>query len=802
MTTTNLTYTLDYTGKSNPVLTLYWPTNGAQISGTNFVWRGSVDDPTVTLSAQITDASGDTNVVTGIVERNGNFWVENLPLASGINSLTLTATDAAGNVTNITNVVVQSSVILTLAPNSDITCLTTADVSGTINSTGYSVWVNGLETTVLSPCRPGLWSWTIPNVPVNGAGTAVFQAEAIPTGGGYTGGGGGTNSTLQNPGNPFSAQCAAMLEVCPDTQPVIICTEYHQVSTTVSDCPVVTSYGVYTDYTYSQDWVRGVGGGWLSTGFTDENDGTVPYDYGFGWESVDLDATGNGTESNGWSSVDNDYTENVCTSSWYDGSFLGSATYGWAAEYAGWNTQSDTPWWDPDQPDYDDGDVSDYYMKALAYVPGGKAVPVQYVVQFTCNASGAPSADWMGTTPAAGRNDQNYTSIPYPDITMAGGRLGTDGYYYKVVSSGSDPIDITPSFDGGPGMTSTSPPVIAPTIVNSYWHFTVAANTYKAVVQMVTNGCFPVTLDPSNPTEICVGQNVQFQTAFIGITPWAPPLLACPQSYGNWTFPGDYVNRMRRIGNDSSANYCTNYDIDPNLLRNYLGTSNWFVEPLQKGGVSVGGRLYFPNGQDVLFAALGQISIYTPLISSNLTNINGKPYFTVTGTSTFTLGLGWPGVHETNNMSFDAFIISKYMGHAGWTQLISGTQTPGTPAFGLKLDNQIWYGGSLVYLGEYGDSTNQGPVPLQDSPGVNCPLSLFTHASESLTFVDYLRFIPDGGNSIPVTIQIAAWTASGSASVKGGGWVVDPGGVVLGPYFVQSFLFPIWTSVYRNSMNE
>ena len=83
MTTTHLTYTLDYTGKPNPVLGLYWPVDGSQICGTDFTWRGTVDDPTVSLLAQIVDANGDTNVVSGIVERNGNFWVENLPLAPG-----------------------------------------------------------------------------------------------------------------------------------------------------------------------------------------------------------------------------------------------------------------------------------------------------------------------------------------------------------------------------------------------------------------------------------------------------------------------------------------------------------------------------------------------------------------------------------------------------------------------------------------------------------------------------------------------------------------------------------------------
>ena len=82
MSTSNYTFTLDYSSKTNPpALALYWPTNGSVICGTNFSWRGSVNDPTVSLSAQIVDSSGDTNVVSGIVERNGNFWIDGLPLA-------------------------------------------------------------------------------------------------------------------------------------------------------------------------------------------------------------------------------------------------------------------------------------------------------------------------------------------------------------------------------------------------------------------------------------------------------------------------------------------------------------------------------------------------------------------------------------------------------------------------------------------------------------------------------------------------------------------------------------------------
>ena len=41
------------------------------------------------------NTNGDTNTISAIVERDGKFWIENLPLAPGSNELTLTATDAA-----------------------------------------------------------------------------------------------------------------------------------------------------------------------------------------------------------------------------------------------------------------------------------------------------------------------------------------------------------------------------------------------------------------------------------------------------------------------------------------------------------------------------------------------------------------------------------------------------------------------------------------------------------------------------------------------------------------------------------
>jgi hypothetical protein len=56
------------------------------------------------LPAQIVDASGNTNIIPGLVERNGLFWVENAPLLAGTNHVTLTGMDVVSNIatTNLT----------------------------------------------------------------------------------------------------------------------------------------------------------------------------------------------------------------------------------------------------------------------------------------------------------------------------------------------------------------------------------------------------------------------------------------------------------------------------------------------------------------------------------------------------------------------------------------------------------------------------------------------------------------------------------------------------------------------------
>jgi len=191
-TTTNLTFDLDYSSKTNPpAVQLYWPQGGNQISGTNLLVCGHVDDTTVNVSARIVDGNNHTNFAGGAVGRDGVFWLQNLPLNTPTNILTLTVQDVVGN-TTVTNLTLrQSDVTLTLNP---VTAGATS-VSGTIGASGYKIWVNG--TNAVQPGN-GTWHATLPAM--TGA-SGMIEAIAIPN---SDNGGNGSGSDAA--GNPLSAQ--------------------------------------------------------------------------------------------------------------------------------------------------------------------------------------------------------------------------------------------------------------------------------------------------------------------------------------------------------------------------------------------------------------------------------------------------------------------------------------------------------------------------------------------------------------------------------------------------------------------
>jgi hypothetical protein len=53
VTTTNFSFTVDYSGKPKPMVQLTFPLNNQKVCGSNVTLRGQVDDPTVTVWATL-----------------------------------------------------------------------------------------------------------------------------------------------------------------------------------------------------------------------------------------------------------------------------------------------------------------------------------------------------------------------------------------------------------------------------------------------------------------------------------------------------------------------------------------------------------------------------------------------------------------------------------------------------------------------------------------------------------------------------------------------------------------------------
>jgi hypothetical protein len=175
-------YILDYSiDNTPPVLTFKWPLDGGEVTGNKFTFRGFIDDPTAKVVGQIVDTNGFTNTIKGLVEMNGLVWVEDLPLGRGSNFLTLTMTDAAGNSATTNLTVIGDPMLLSIDPVSEAQlrqAVTT--ITGKIDTTNMTVWVNGIKATSYVPDGEGIWKWRADEVPIGIGGTAVFQARAIP----------------------------------------------------------------------------------------------------------------------------------------------------------------------------------------------------------------------------------------------------------------------------------------------------------------------------------------------------------------------------------------------------------------------------------------------------------------------------------------------------------------------------------------------------------------------------------------------------------------------------------------------
>jgi hypothetical protein len=176
LTETNFSFTLDYSSRTDPpVVQITWPQDGTKVSGDSFALDGMVNDPTVTITAQIVSPDDTTNIVHGLVERYGRFWVDDIPLTNGTSTLSITVTDVLGR-TSVTNIsVIQSTLTLAMnpvVPASDL-WKPKVNLTGVISDPNQAVWVNGVKGH-----NNGDGTWYANDVPTTSSGVASFTIIA------------------------------------------------------------------------------------------------------------------------------------------------------------------------------------------------------------------------------------------------------------------------------------------------------------------------------------------------------------------------------------------------------------------------------------------------------------------------------------------------------------------------------------------------------------------------------------------------------------------------------------------------
>jgi hypothetical protein len=750
VTVTNFSYTLNYSTATNPIIKLTWPTNGMQICGSGFTLLGCVDDPTATVSASITDTNGNTNIVMGEVERTGVLWVENLPLAGGTNWLTLSVTNSAGfsSVTNLC--VVKNDMSLALTSIDGDLWLPTVNVSGTVSDSSAAISVNGVQGT-----NNGNGTWSAANVPVSASGVASFIINATPT----------------NDADP-----AILTNV--DKAAEIVIDSAHWTNgnflNSGPDFPEGTRDRVIGNFTWGK-------GGLITETFSDlDTNQTV---IGTEWKYLTLSSNGTAitfiqiTNSGGFN-----YATNAGPGT---GAYAIKQEIG-ALSWSGFEGGNPQGWDESSQ------------MK-MALHTGGKSKSIaQGLFALTATATNI----FVTNSPV---------NIPYPQITVDGTTLGSDGLAWKVYQDNGSP-DVTPK------------------VQTDMYGFTVDKQKYEPYIQ--ASG---IRLDPdiiASNAEFCVGQKMVFQLQFDPALPSG--ILVTNQN--NWVLPAKYVNAYEWFQPDSvltnpadGTYYLTTcdpvqtiysryaYDIDPPFCT-YYQQSTWPLTQPETGAWWVTGgpksitcfpTLSFTNGQIASFSAHGNFDMLRPLVSnfvdnppSYATNVNG-----------------WLQLGDDNSngeMSYQINVLSAVSGRADITQLINRDAANGSIT-SQGTGGTYWLDSYRFYK----VSDNDPGVPAQvsanierefifsDNPGIVEISSIFTanvHIADQ--FQDYIVFRPDSGiatNNIYVTLGVVrsgqpSWGWAAASTYSGGTWSTPTNSVTRPDWPDDSDTFPTWIHLFNNKL--
>ena len=759
-TTTNFSFAVDYSGATNPVVRLTWPTNGMELCGSSFTLRGWVDDPTATVVATITDTNGNTSTVSGEVERTGVLWAENLPLAEGTNWLTLSVTNAAGylSVTNFS--VVKSDMTLALTSIYGDLWQPTVNVSGVISPwSGYCVWVNGVKGT-----NNGDGTWNAGNVPVSAGGVASFDISASSDGGDPY-----NNTNWDKPARWYQKTY-----------------DEHMHSEINPNIPASDTYPFYYTvnglYDETLHWMNGQSGcdGIIWNETDTDRDPFDPYvkadseTENFNWPATGVPETRsytnvettayssytNGPSTNTFSGTDdppvfsagNFYNEHCDVKAAFMYGDLGGIKSCLAEVYP-WSFVPMGAYWK----------VAPYTRTAHTtweLQTGGKALSRQQNL-FCLSATAAEQPSKLGW------GNWNYgimpqTSIPAQNITIDVKPLGNDGNQWRTY-----PDNVTRD--------------ITPRVKNQdFYTFNVTPQKYELKIQVND----AVTLDPDEvvdgATNFWVGQYMSFGAGF------EPALSEAPEVTANlWVFDGKYVNDSVQPYTTGSVDYFWNYDplTTPSTHAWWVyGTSPSTALSQLRARFAEG--LDFANGQHVSVTAKGLFNMLRPQVTldhQTTGNIRGDDnYFWKTGT-----WLHFGGYLDSNlsyipGVSFQYNLNASPFGASQFSIIQTGTA-----------HREFSLGVGINYIDSAGLDTKSSENPYTDPPAMGILPFLETNISVNDSYVTYLMFQYDS-SSIPIPLESVGWSWGASASANNSWQAVSP----QYPSFIvsQSPDFPKWTN--------
>jgi hypothetical protein len=762
VTTTNLLLNLDYSTRTNPpAVSISWPADGMQIGQSSFEVNGYVDDPTATIAASVVDAALNTNSFTGVVERDGRFWVDNVPLGTGTNKVTLTVTDAAGNVAVTNFAVVQSAVTLTInTPNANKLWQPYVSVTGYCSDSSQTVSVNGVTANYT-----GGGYWRADRVPITDGGVALFHAAAADE----------TESFI-------ASSKSDTIGIVPESDIQIENLHYYKKETFYDDSSMSTvdSWDEYTsDQKYNYTWNRNDGG-------HDSANGLI-----FG-----RDGSGNFVETNeyGVSIVD---TNNSPVAPYFGDDYGDWLNWRMGSEKANVQTNYQITFIDTNNAYELDITYNFSRTAQTKYVllSGGRAIPGKMILHdITAGAMPDPgvlqdqpmSSDWgiweQGWDPNLPGWVQAQPLFTYPptSIQVGGfGYLNADGHLWVVTPYGAGPMDATPHVNGSDSGNMQAAQSGGGGNGNSGGiHDIFGVSDSASAIFITANG---IDIAENTP-DFCVGQHIKFDVAGT----W---------DSAQWTLPGTFVNT------NSDPNCDLFYEKNSAFLARIfsrdgtISTFCWYVRGLQQSTVSV--TLYFrpyPNSGKILtLSCSGMINVHQPKTTVDPKYQDGTPTAQILGNF---LSLGDNNRHY--DMSFQHHIQTDNFssGQAGYTQLITGgdiqTHTYANPITGIALDASLgeFPRGQPTVLANANTWTEfyDGPhVILADND---------SETSEDVDFSTYLMFKPSGGIWVP--LRLITWELHDSAIYNTGWTAINShnGEMTEIKSDEESTDFPHWTTTY------